>query len=899
MKGTCSHDVIIVVPIYRSELRETERVSLLQLQKVLGNYPRVFLAPASLSFDFGALGRGFGVERFDDAYFDGLSGYSCLMLSDEFYARFADYQYVLIYQLDAFVFQDTLRAFCALGYDYIGAPVGRLDTYWHVLGARVGNGGLSLRKVSACRRMLRSWQDWGGAHHPLTWMFLAFEDVFWGFLGACEEFDFHVPDAETALSFSVQGNVAHAYERIAAGWRPFGCHGWDKLAFAGLKKYVEMESHPFPDFTAEQLAASRKRLWKLHDFRSGVDVCPFFGSLLREDVRAMGLSLLSWLERFPRGSHAWRGKGHVLACLYCACKERFARKGIEAQEILLALEEALHRSCLAGDLDVEETLFVMNELLSFLSMETEGASGVRRAVWYARALALWKKKKYPEAQNLLQEAWQRLGIRTIRGMLLMAYILRDAGQLVSEVQQVRELLAAFEKAPERNLLADAWSILGAALQKLGQNRAAVDAFLQSAEIEPDPAQKLVECSNAIFAADSVEGFTAEEFQKLYARYRELVAGLHPAAYPKPVWHHEKLRIGYLSADIREHAVAQFVWPLLREYDHAAFDVYVYSLVQREDGVTTALHDPAAIWRRATGQSYAEIAAQIRADEIDVLFDLSGHSAENVLPVFAWRPARVQISGIGYFNSTGLDTCDGFLSDVHCAPEERSPYFTERLLRLPQSHFCYMPFAHFPDVTPPPCLTKGFVTFGCFNNFSKVTDGMLTLWRQILSAVPGAHLLLKHALFGSEEGRTYTRRRLQRLGFADELCARIEMRGLSHEYLQEYGDMDIALDTFPYPGGLTTCEALMMGVPVVSLVGSRHGARFGRSFLENIGFGELAVDTKERYAELAIGLAQDVQTLAALRQVLRKKMLQSPIMDGASYVRDVEALFRQLVTEKSR
>ena len=280
-------------------------------------------------------------------------------------------------------------------------------------------------------------------------------------------------------------------------------------------------------------------------------------------------------------------------------------------------------------------------------------------------------------------------------------------------------------------------------------------------------------------------------------------------------------------------------------------------------------------------------------------DLPGHPAEHALPVYAWRPARVQISGIGYFNSTGLETCDGFLSDVHCAPEARSPYFTEPLLRLPRTHFCYAPFTRFPEVAPSPCLARGFVTFGCFNNFSKVTDGMLTLWRQILSAVPGAHLLLKHALFGSEEGRTHTPTRSQRLGFADELCARIEMRGLSHEYLQEYGDMDIALDTFPYPGGLTTCEALMMGVPVVSLVGSRHGARFGRSFLENIGFGELAVDTKERYAELAIGLAQDVQTLAALRQVLRKKMLQSPIMDGASYVRDVEALFRQLVTEKSR
>ena len=177
--------------------------------------------------------------------------------------------------------------------------------------------------------------------------------------------------------------------------------------------------------------------------------------------------------------------------------------------------------------------------------------------------------------------------------------------------------------------------------------------------------------------------------------------------------------------------------------------------------------------------------------------------------------------------------------------------------------------------------------------------MLARWRQILAAVPEAHLLLKHAIFDSGEGRTYTVERLRRLGFADELLGRIEMRGLSKDYLREYGDMDIALDTFPYPGGLTTCEALMMGVPVISLVGERHGARFGRSFLENIGLGELAVDTPERYVELAVGLAQDAQTLAALRQILRPKMLQSPLMDGAGYVRAVEKLFRDLVAEKSR
>lgn len=343
---------------------------------------------------------------------------------------------------------------------------------------------------------------------------------------------------------------------------------------------------------------------------------------------------------------------------------------------------------------------------------------------YQAAYRKWKQKNLAGARRTLLSAWERGGKRSIYGMLLMAYILRDGKQPVSEVRQLRELLTSFNGAPEQNLIADAWSLLGSALRKLGENRAAVDALLESARLEPDPAQKLVECSNAIFAADAVEDFTAEEFQRLYARYRELLEGLHPAPYPAPSWHHAKLRIGYLSADLRDHAVAQFVRPLLREYDHAAFDVYVYSLVGREDGVTAALRDPAAIWRRVAGQPYAAVAEQIRADEIDVLFDLSGHSAENALPVFAWRPARVQISGIGYFNSTGIKMCDGFLSDMHCAPEAQSPYFTEPLLRLPQTHFCYAPFTRFPAVQPPPCLAKGYVTYGCFNNFSKVTDEML-------------------------------------------------------------------------------------------------------------------------------------------------------------------------------
>lgn len=524
---------------------------------------------------------------------------------------------------------------------------------------------------------------------------------------------------------------------------------------------------------------------------------------------------------------------------------------------------------------------------------------------YQAAYACWRRGALAEAEERVTSFWRATGRRSILGMLLMAYILRDEKRPVSEIRQIETLVEAFAGAPERNVLAEAWSLLGSALRKLGENRLAVDALLQSVAIEPNPAQKLVECSNAIFAANSVESYDAAAFQTLYACYNELLAAMMQACgaqpYPQPTWQHEKIRIGYLSADLRDHAVGQFVRPLLCDYDQDAFEVYVYSLAKREDDVTAALQKSTTRWQRVAGKSFADIAAMIRADEIDVLFDLGGHSANNALPVFAWRSANVQISGIGYFNSTGLSSCDGFLSDVHCAPEEQSPFFVERLLRLPETHFCYAPFKAFPPVVPPPCLRNGFVTFGCFNNFAKVTDGMLMLWRQILERVPGARLLLKHAIFDSDEGRTYTFERLQKLGWTAEECSRVDVRGMSKDYLAQYGDMDIALDTAPYPGGLTTCESLCMGVPVVTLAprDARHGARFGASFLANIGMAELASETTERYMELAVGLASDQELLTTLRSILRPKMLASPLMDVKRYMRNVEALFQKLVREKEK
>ena len=512
---------------------------------------------------------------------------------------------------------------------------------------------------------------------------------------------------------------------------------------------------------------------------------------------------------------------------------------------------------------------------------------------YERALASYKQGDCDDAWQIITDFEQQHSMKTLLGYLLKAYILRTRKQYVSEVSLLNDLVRDFADSEDKKRLADAYSLLGAAYRMLGQSEAAVAAFVRSAQLEPSTGRKLTEISNALFAANAIEDLPAAKMQELYAAYRHDLQEMAVQAYPKPAWHHAKIRVGYLSADLRDHAVGQFVRPFFFHYNPADFEVIVYQLNKDSDFVTEDLRSAPVHWRDLAGAEFAEIAQVIHEDEVDVLVELGGHTAGNALPVFAYRPARVQLSGIGYFNSTGIYECDGFLSDIYCAPEENSPYFTEKLLRLPHTHFCYQPYKTFPKVSPPPCLQNGYITFGSFNNFAKVNDGMLRLWREILLRVTNSRLILKHQLLGTEEGRAYTLNRLKKLQLPIE---RIELRPYAKDYLQEYADMDIALDTAPYPGGLTTCEALYMGVPVVVLSGNRHGARFGKSFLSNLGLAELAAEDASQYVNIAAAMAGDQELLLALRQNLRRMMQASPLMDAQGYMWDVEHLYRKILAE---
>lgn len=353
-----------------------------------------------------------------------------------------------------------------------------------------------------------------------------------------------------------------------------------------------------------------------------------------------------------------------------------------------------------------------------------------------------------------------------------------------------------------------------------------------------------------------------------------------------------LRIGFVSPDFWSHPVAWFLLPLFAEHDRAAFAFYCYSDVRREDHTTRQLRSHVAVWREIVGQTDEQVAELIWADRIDVLVDLAQHTARNRLLTFARKPAPVQISYLGSPGGAGLDTIDYRLTDSFADPRETNASTPpESLLRLPDTAWCFAPPAGGPEVGELPAPHRGYPTFGCFNNFAKVTDDIIRLWARILQRVPKSRLTLKNRATGSREVVA----RLRGLFAQERVSAdRLDFVSptLSHfDHLRCYDDVDIALDTFPYHGTTTTCEALWMGVPVVTLAGKTPAARVGVSLLTNAGFADWVAASPDDYVERAVAVVGDLPRLATLRRGLREHLRRSPLMDAPRFARAVENAFR--------
>lgn len=389
-------------------------------------------------------------------------------------------------------------------------------------------------------------------------------------------------------------------------------------------------------------------------------------------------------------------------------------------------------------------------------------------------------------------------------------------------------------------------------------------------------------SHRLMAQQNLPGISREALFAEHLAYGRAVGAVAAPALPNDRNPERRLRVAILSPDLREHSCAYFIEPLIAHLDKTRFEVYLYHDHFREDAVSARLKTYAALWRNFVGQPAAVVEKTIRADKPDILIDLAGHTGMNArLPLFARRLAPVQMTYLGYPDTTGLPAMDYRLTDGVADPAGDSDAFaTERLVRFSACAWSYSPPQGAPDVAPLPCATGTGITFGCFNTLGKITDETLATWARLLARTSGSRLLLKAAGLSEREERARLLDRLAAAGFADGAVELLERTPDTASHLALYGRVDIALDTWPYHGTTTTCEALWMGVPVVSLRGDRHVSRVGTSLLTAVGRAEWIADSAEDYLHRAQELASDPQRLALVRATLRGQVGKSVLCDHA-------------------
>jgi protein O-GlcNAc transferase len=578
--------------------------------------------------------------------------------------------------------------------------------------------------------------------------------------------------------------------------------------------------------------------------------------------------------------------------------------------------------------------------------------------WYTLGAINGMLKRHDEAVACCAKAVE-LSPRHVAAWYNLGIALRDSGQPEKSAAALRKtlqldpkhgnaaptlghVLAALHRYEEaedvfREMLrygpgnAEFYAVYGSAMQTMGRYEAAINAYRKAIEMRhPESAEiysnmavalcmqgkyreSIAHFESALKIAPQNPRFqssllltlhylTGQDPESLLDRHKQWSVDVPHATrtaetFRRPAGRPDKLRIGYVSSDLRKHSVAYFVVPLLAHHDAARFEVTCYFSHKDADSVTRRLRGFVHRWRDVAEMNDEQLLQTIVDDGIDVLVDLNGHTSGNRLPVFARRAAPVQVSFIGYPDTTGVAEMDYRLSDAIADPPGSERLCTERLVRLPGCFLCYRPPDTAPAVERPPCEKNGLVTFGSFNNLAKVNPEVIAVWAQLMRELPESRLVLKNPSLTDKS----TRERYEVL-FADAGISAERVRLLGYipddvGHLGAYAWIDIALDTFPYNGTTTTCEALWMGVPVVSLRGDRHSARVGASLLAAAGFPEWIADTPGQYVHIARSLAQDAARLADLRMHLRDRVAKSRLCSGEGYARAVEGAYDEMYASR--
>ncbi|MCE9620025.1 MAG: tetratricopeptide repeat protein [Planctomycetes bacterium] len=479
----------------------------------------------------------------------------------------------------------------------------------------------------------------------------------------------------------------------------------------------------------------------------------------------------------------------------------------------------------------------------------------------------------------LPAAWDRLG-----------KLLRQTGELEEAAECCRQAIRQTPRERSANLhgnlaiileqqgkLPEAMESLETALAIAPSDPALQDHYLYTMHLLPDPQPK------AIFEAHQKFGRLFDQPMAPRDPQRDRAGGAQ-----------RKLRVGYVSPDFRQHSVAQCIEPVLAAHDPGKVEVFCYSNNAVADETTSRIRKLVPHWHPVQNRTIDEIAELIRVDGIDVLVDLAGHTTGNCLQVFGRKPAPVQVTWIGYPDTTGLTTIDYRITDhVADPPGEADALHTEKLWRLPECFSCFAAPAPSPEVAPLPALASGRITFGSFNNFAKTTPQVIEIWAGLLKRVSGSRLLLKNRSLLAPGVQARIHSMFSRHGVGADRIELLPADASPMEHLNRYHTIDIALDPFPYNGTTTTFEALWMGVPVVVLSGCNHAGRVGASLMSHLGMPEWIARNRDEYAEIAVAMAGDRTRLAALRAGLRQRLMASPLMDAKRFTRNLEQAYQSM------
>ncbi len=432
--------------------------------------------------------------------------------------------------------------------------------------------------------------------------------------------------------------------------------------------------------------------------------------------------------------------------------------------------------------------------------------------------------------------------------------------------------------------------LGNVFNYQGKLDEAVACYRRALQLKPDFAAAH---SNFLLTSHYRDGVTLSELAVVHAEFDRLhAAPLRTSRPPRENDRdpHRRLNLGFVSADFGRHPVGYFLIRALEHLDRGQFETVCYCDRMIKDDLTQRFQAVATTWRSVSGLSDQRLTDQIVEDRIDILFDMAGHTAGNRLLVFARKPAPIQVTWAGYVGTTGLGAMDYVLADRYEIPRGAEAHFCEKILRMPDGYVSYDPPSYAPSVAPLPALKQGYVTFGSFNRRAKVTPQTVEVWAKVLDLVPQSRLVLKYkAMSDLSIAR----------GLAEEFArhkvdpGRLECLGWSAHpaLLSEYNRIDLALDPLPFNGGLTTCEALWMGVPVVTCPGETFASRHSLSHLSSVGLTETIATTLEEYVELAVSLAGDLPRLASLRAGLRERMAASSLCDGKRFAANLMSVLR--------